>query len=60
MALTCISGGRECDGCQECQEREVIETCIVCHEDIYCEDDYIDIEDGFIHADCLAEWEDSQ
>ena len=56
MAMVCVTAGRECDGCQECIEREIIETCSICHEDIYAGEDYLDIEGEVLHRDCLEEW----
>lgn len=56
MALVCTTAGRECDGCQACQERQVIETCIVCHEDIYAGDCYYSIDGESVHMHCLEQW----
>lgn len=58
MSLTCVKGGRECDGCMGCQvEPEAIGKCDQCHDDIHEDDDRYEMPDGaIIHEDCLREW----
>jgi len=42
MAMSCINGSRECDGCMACQE-EVNYKCPVCGEELGClEDVFVD------------------
>jgi len=64
MAMTCISGARECTGCMACQEQEAICECAVCGEGIYDGDDILDLRDfniGILHQnckdDCFREYE---
>lgn len=58
MAMICVSGCRECDGCGRCEkESEVIGYCAHCDEPIYEGEDYYDIEgDVILHEDCLTDW----
>ena len=54
--LTCISGGRECNGCMFCMDEEKIVGKDWCGYDIYTGDTYYEIEDEIIHEDTLVEW----
>ena len=57
MALTCVSGGRECDGCQDCfPEPPVIGTCEACRAEIHAGEDHYNIEGDLLHDDCLLDW----
>lgn len=58
MAMICISGGRECDGCMRCQEQsepEPIGCCAHCDEPVYSDDDRYEFPDGEIVHDYCAE-----
>lgn len=57
MAMICVTGGSECDGCCRCHiEPRTVAVCDVCHEPIYVGDDHYSIEDETIHEDCLHDW----
>lgn len=58
MAMGCIYGGRECDGCMRCQkEPRSIGACSACGEPITTDDEfYYNIEGELVHDDCLREW----
>ena len=57
MAMSCIHGGKECDGCMACwNEPAPIGECAYCHEPIYAGEDHYDIEGELIHEDHLVDW----
>ena len=57
MALTCVTGGRECDGCQRCiPEPEAVDICAECKEPVFGWEDRYNIEGEIIHDDCLIDW----
>lgn len=58
MAMICVSGARECDGCQRCiKEPEELGICSVCGEPITTDCDRYQFEgDEMIHDDCLLDW----
>lgn len=57
MAMACIHGDRECDGCMMCQaEPKKIGICASCGAPIYEGDDRYRFWEALIHADCLLEW----
>lgn len=60
MALTCIMGRGECDGCMDCQEpktEDVIATCAQCSEPVHSYDDRYELPDGeIVHDDCALDY----
>ena len=57
MAMTCINGAAECDGCMKCQKDPVIiGHCFNCGEELAEGDDHYDIEGVLLHEDCLHDW----
>ena len=57
MAMTCVTLGRECDGCMNCEKAaEVVGTCAACGDEIYEDDDRYEIYGELVHEDCLREW----
>ena len=58
MAMTCINGARECDGCGAClPDPAVIGKCAGCHDDIHVDEDFYDLPDEILlHEDCLRDW----
>lgn len=57
MAMICVSGCRECDGCGMCdKESEVIGYCVVCDEAIYAGEEYYGFDGDLVHDDHLIEW----
>lgn len=57
MAMTCVTLGRECDGCMSCErEAEAVGICEACREEIRAGEDYYDIEGDLLHEDCLLDW----
>lgn len=53
MSLSCIHGGKECDGCMECQDKISFIHCDICGIEIH--DVYYDINDDIICEECLDE-----
>ncbi len=56
MAMSCVHGGKACDGCMSCQVSEELGVCAECGEAIAYGEDYYDIEGELLHEDCLREW----
>lgn len=57
MAMACIHGNRECDGCMMCQaEPKQIGVCAECGDPIYDGECRYEIQDELIHGDCLYDW----
>ena len=57
MAMICVNGARECNGCMHCQDVvEGMALCEYCEEPIYENDDHYDIDGIKIHWDCLRDW----
>lgn len=58
MALGCVHGSRECNGCMRCQyvKRYKVGNCEHCSDVIYKDDNYYDIDGEMVHYDCLREW----
>lgn len=58
MAMVCIHGGKECDGCMDCREqREILGHCDYCGEPIYEGETHYMLEDGtMLHEDCDLDW----
>lgn len=57
MAMVCVKGCRECDGCGACErEPEGIGVCEYCGETIYAYETHYDIYGELVHEDCLREW----
>ncbi len=54
MAMVCVTGGRECDGCMRCREQKVVEVCRGCGEDICDGDEYFDVL-GKPYCECCCE-----
>lgn len=38
MAMVCVTGGRECDGCSRCFQDDPVYTCPVCGTELDSED----------------------
>ena len=57
MALTCISQGRECNGCRNCEtQAEIVGICESCRGEIRADETYYDIEGDLLHEECLLDW----
>ena len=57
MAMACVTGGRECNGCGCCQpEAEIVGKCAACGEPVFADEDRYNVEGEFIHEDCLHDW----
>ena len=57
MALTCISQGRVCVGCGNCEtQAEIVGFCESCREEIRADETYYDIEGDLLHEECLLDW----
>lgn len=57
MAMICVNGCRECDGCGACQKDPApLGYCVTCGEAIVFGDDYYEIDGELIHEDCLTDW----
>ena len=58
MAMSCVTGGRECTGCGACRETEeekALYNCINCNEDIYEGDMYYEVA-GDIYCENCVKW----
>lgn len=56
MSLSCVSGGKICNGCMACQvEPEPIGRCW-CGASIHADERYYEIDGVMIEEDCLREW----
>lgn len=59
MALRCVSGGKECDGCGECFDDTLY--CDYCGKDFLKGDKYYDINGDIYCKECFekmkSEWE---
>lgn len=53
MALICIHGTHECDGCGECRETPVAFNCSICGGEIYVGENYFDIKELKVCEDCM-------
>ncbi len=56
MALTCVTGGRECIGCGACRkidEEKVLYNCIACGEKIYEGDMYYKVSGDTYCENCV-------
>ena len=56
MALTCITGGRECTGCGACRkidEEKVLYNCIACGKEIYEGDMYYKVSGDTYCENCV-------
>lgn len=53
MALTCVNGCKECDGCMECQANDSAMKCDVCGHEIY--DIYYNMNDEVLCEECMKE-----
>ena len=59
MAMYCVKGKGECDGCMACQVSEELATCAECHEPIEYGEAHYNFGGGeLIHEDCLHDWAD--
>ena len=57
MAMSCIKGCRECDGCGRCfADAEIVGKCVECCEDICAGEDYYNIEGELVCDNCLHDW----
>lgn len=58
MAMICVSGCHECDGCMMCQiQDEMVATCGERGEPIYEGEDYYKFSDGeAVHDDCVLDY----
>ena len=56
MAMICVSGGRECDGCMACKASNAVGICEGCGMRIYEFEDYYDINGELVHEECLLDW----
>lgn len=60
MAMTCIKGSGECNGCMRCQDprpQDIAGTCPVCDEPVLTgEDRYIFPDGEIVHDDCAMEF----
>lgn len=58
MAMICVSGCRECDGCMMCQSQgATVTTCAECGEPIYEGEDYYNFpDDEAVHDDCVLDY----
>ena len=57
MALTCISQGRERNGCRNCEtQAEIVGICESCRGEIRADETYYDIEGDLLHEECLLDW----
>lgn len=57
MAMLCVNGARECDGCMACQEEpKEIGPCEYCGAPVCEGDEYYDIHGELVHWDCLRDW----
>lgn len=60
MAMTCIHGARECDGCMACQEPghgSVLENCAQCGEPVSSGESRYQFPDGeIVHEDCAMDF----
>jgi hypothetical protein len=53
MAMVCVSGARECDGCMSCQPEPAPYNCTIC--DLECETVYYDKFDNIVGCDnCIT------
>ena len=60
MAMACVNGARECDGCGRCWETghgETVGTCPQCGQAVLSCNDRYELPDGeIVHDDCLADY----
>ena len=56
MAMTCINGAKECEGCGNCIDEEHIGNCENCSEPIFKGEEHYEIDDILLHEDCLYDW----
>lgn len=57
MAMTCMNGGKICDGCGKCgPQAKLVGYCAHCKEAVYDWEERYDIGDELIHEDCLTGW----
>lgn len=56
MAMHCVSGSRECDGCMKCYEGAHIGNCENCSDPILAGEDHYNIDGVILHEDCLWDW----
>ena len=56
MAMTCVYGSGECDGCMRCQterKNSILGTCEFCGQPVHTYDDRYEFPDDVIlHEDC--------
>lgn len=60
MAMVCVTGCRECDGCCDCQEprqEDILGRCSVCGDPVLAYEDRYEFPDGeIVHDDCALEY----
>lgn len=58
MALLCVNGLKECDGCMKCRDEKVYEAiCTQCRRPIFLGEARYELpRDIVIHTDCLDDW----
>ena len=60
MAMVCVYGSGECDGCMRCQaerRENVIAVCPCCREEVRAYEDRYEFPDGdIVHEDCARDY----
>lgn len=60
MAMICVHGSGECDGCMKCQpehEPNVVGFCVHCGEPIYSDENRYEFSDvETVHDECAVEY----
>lgn len=56
MAMVCINGVSECEGCMKCYKENQIGNCEQCSEPIFEGETYFDFDGELVHEGCLKDW----